>query len=293
MSNPLWREARPSSPHGAKPGGRQRGRDPRVPDDTDYGQVPGYSPTRANDPWADAPTRQLPAQPGATQPGRVPPGSGGQRADWERVAAPRPQGPGGYDAGSAALRLGGSLSGGLGVAIVAASTALGASATMLMGKEPGSILGGFVIIGTIAAAVAVRPQAGRMILPVPALAYVVAAMVTGVIYDRSADTSKTALAINAAQWIADGFFAMALATILAVVLVTARWVLWRRQQPGSPARGRPANQVQPQPNLDDYWSPAPYGSRSVRRQDQYRPPRTDPRRAQQSGPDPYNFSSGA
>jgi hypothetical protein len=293
MSNPLWREARPSSPYGAQPGGRQRGRDPRVPDDTDYGQVPGHSPTQASDPWADAPTRQLPAQPGATQPGRVPPGSGRRREDWERAAAPRPHGPGGYDGGSAALRLGGSLSGGLGVAIVAASTALGASATMLMGKEPGSILGGFVIIGTIAAAVAVRPQAGRVILPVPALAYVVAAMVTGVIYDRSADASKTALAINAAQWIADGFFAMALATILAVVLVTGRWVLWRRQQPGSPARGRPANQVQPQPGLDDYWSPAPYGSRSVQRQDQYWPPRTDPRQAQQSGPDPYNFSSGA
>jgi hypothetical protein len=81
-----------------------------------------------------------------------------------------PRGPLGYaEGGSGGLRLGGSLSGGLGVAIVAASTALGASATMLTGKEPGSILGVFVIIGTLAAAVAVRPQAGRIILPVPAL----------------------------------------------------------------------------------------------------------------------------
>jgi hypothetical protein len=302
MSNPLWRETRPSSPYGTQPGARPRGRDPRVPDETDYGEVPGYFPTQASDPWSDAPTRQLPAQPGATQPGatqpgRVPPGSGGRRGDWERAAAPRPQGAGGYDGGPGALRLGGSLSGGLGVAIVAASTALGASATMLMGKEPGSILGGFVIIGTIAAAVAVRPQAGRVILPVPALAYVVAAMVTGVIYDRSADVSKTALAINAAQWIADGFFAMALATILAVALVTGRWFLWRRGGTIYPARGRPArppaSQGQPQPGLDDYWSPAPYGTGGVRRQDQYWPPRTDPRQERSPGPDPYNFSSGA
>ena len=297
MSNPQWREARPSSQYGGEPGARPRGRDPRVPDDADYGPVPGNPPTRANDPWADAPTRQLPAQHGATQPGRVPRGAGGQRGDWARVAAPRPQDRGGYDGAPGALRLGGSLSGGLGVAIVAASTALGASATMLMGKEPGSILGAFVIIGTVAAAVAVRPQAGRMILPAPALAYLVAAMVTGVIYDRSADASKTALAINAAQWIANGFFAMALATILAVALVTVRWIIWRRDGAVSPASGRPARRpakrAQPQPGPDDYWSPAPHGTRSVRRQDQYWPPRTDPRQAQPPGPDPYNFSSGA
>ena len=158
--------------------------------------------------------------------------------------------------GSGGLRLGGSLSGGLGVAIVAASTALGASATMLTGKEPGSILGVFVIIGTLAAAVAVRPQAGRVILPVPALSYLVAAMVTGVIYDHSADASKTALAINAAQWIANGFFAMLLATVLAVVLVTVRWIFWRRSRPVATApgwqAGPPANQDRRQPVLDDY-----------------------------------------
>jgi hypothetical protein len=313
MSTPQWRESRPSSPYGSEPGARPRGRDPRAADDTDHGPVPGYSPTGPNDPWSDAPTRQLPAQPGATQPGRVARGAGGQRGDWERAAARRPQGPGGPrdprgygpDGGAGAPRLGGSLSGGLGVAIVAASTALGASATMLMGKEPGSILGAFVVIGTAAAAVAVRPQAGRVILPVPALAYIVAAMVTGVIYDRSADASKTALAINAAQWIANGFFAMALATIAAVVIVTGRWIIWRRGETVSPARGRPADQVQPQADLDGYWDPAPYEDtsgtapgaaeswRGVRRQDQYWPPRADPRQAQPPGPDPYNFSSGA
>jgi hypothetical protein len=155
--------------------------------------------------------------------------------------------------GPGGLRLGGSLSGGLGVAIVAASTALGASATMLTGKEPGTILGVFVIIGTLAAAVAVRPEAGRLILPVPALAYLVAALVTGVIYDHSADVSKTALAVNAAQWIANGFFAMFLATLLAVVLVTVRWIFWRRTRPAAPAPAwSPAPQDRTQQMLDDY-----------------------------------------
>jgi len=191
----------------------------------------------------------MPREGGFRRTGR-PPG-GAQRPQRE------PRGPQGYTEGrSGNLRLGGSLSGGLGVAIVAASTALGASATMLTGKEPGSILGVFVIIGTLAAAVAVRPQAGRTILPAPALSYLVAAMVTGVIYDHSADVSKTALAINAAQWIANGFFAMLLATALAVALVTVRWIFWRRSRPVAPASGwpgrTPANQDRGQPGVDDY-----------------------------------------
>ncbi len=254
MSNPLWREARPNSPYGGEPGARPRGRDPRIP---------GNTPTRGDEPWADAPTRRLPAPADAPQPGRMPRGGGLRRTGrppgsaQERQRGPRARRPQGYtEGGSGGLPLGGSLSGGLGVAIVAASTALGASATMLTGKEPGSILGVFVIIGTLAAAVAVRPPAGRIILPVPALSYLVAAMVTGVIYDHSADVSKTALAINAAQWIANGFFAMLLATVLAVALVTVRWIFWRRGRPVAPApgwpAGLPANQDRSQPVVDGY-----------------------------------------
>lgn len=239
MSNPQWREARPNSPYGAEPGARPRGRDARIA---------SHPPTRGDDLWADAPTGRLPA-PDATQPGRMPRQDGGLR----RTGRP----PGGAP-GPGGLRLGGSLSGGLGVAIVAASTALGASATMLTGKEPGSILGIFVIIGTLAATVAVRPQAGRILLPVPTLAYLVAAMVTGVIYDHSADVSKTALAVDAAQWIANGFVAMLIATLLAVVVVTLRWSSWRRSRPAVAAPAWPAGPTAQQdrrpPAGDDYWT---------------------------------------
>jgi len=47
---------------------------------------------------------------------------------------------------------------------------------------------------------------------------------------QAQETLRTALAIGAAQWIASGFFAMAIATVLAVGLVTLRWYLWRRRQ---------------------------------------------------------------
>ena len=131
----------------------------------------------------------------------------------------------------------GSLQGGLGVCLIVASTALGAIVTMVTGHAPGLLLGAFVVIGTIAAALAVRPRAGRIILPVPVLSYLVAALVSGVIYNRGADASQAVLAIGAAQWIADGFFPMALATVVAIGLIAVRWLLWRRHQHAAPSLG--------------------------------------------------------
>ena len=110
---------------------------------------------------------------------------------------------------------------------------------MVTRTAPGPLLGLFVVVGAVAAALAVRPRAGRMIFPVPVLSYMVAALLSGVVYDRSADSSKTALAIAAAQWIANGFFAMALATVLAVVIISVRWYLWRRGRPATRDPGWP------------------------------------------------------
>jgi len=64
------------------------------------------------------------------------------------------------------------------------------------------------------------------------LCYLVAALVSGVIYNHSSDSSQTALAIGAAQWVANGFVAMAIATVLAIALISVRWYLWHRHRPG-------------------------------------------------------------
>ena len=110
---------------------------------------------------------------------------------------------------------------------------------MVTRNAPGPLLGLSVVVGAVAAALAVRPRGGRMIFPVPVLSYMVAALLSGVVYNRSADSSKTALAIAAAQWIANGFFAMALATVLAVVIISVRWYLWRRGRPTTRDPGWP------------------------------------------------------
>ena len=93
------------------------------------------------------------------------------------------------------------------------------------------------MVGAVTASLAVRPKAW-IIFPVPILSYLVAALASGIVFDRS-DTSNTARALAAAQWIANGFFAMALATVLAVVITTVRWYR-RRGRPGTRERGGPS-----------------------------------------------------
>jgi hypothetical protein len=112
----------------------------------------------------------------------------------------------------------------LGVFAVMAATLLGMVITVLSGSEPGLILGIFLIVGTIVAALAVRPGATYLIFPVPAPAYAVAAVIAGLIHDRGADTSLTALVLNAGQWIAAGFIPMTVATALAVLIAGFRWL---------------------------------------------------------------------
>jgi hypothetical protein len=106
---------------------------------------------------------------------------------------------------------------------VIGSAAVGALVTAAAGSGPGLVLGLFVVAGTVAAALAVQPGAVYRIIPVPALSYLVAALLAGMVHDRANGTSSTALAVGAAQWIASGFLAMTAATILAIVITAARW----------------------------------------------------------------------
>lgn len=112
-----------------------------------------------------------------------------------------------------------------GVITVAACTAAGAFATMLTGGEPGGLLGFFVVLGTVAACTAVRSRASYLVIPVPVLAYLVAAMFTGFVDDHIGGASQTMYAIGAVQWIARGFVSMVIATFCAIGIVAIR--LWR------------------------------------------------------------------
>ena len=117
----------------------------------------------------------------------------------------------------------------MGIGLVIGGTSTGLLVTLLAGLGPGTVLGIFLLAGTVAGALAVRPRAVYLLIPVPPLAYVVAATLAGLVHDRAADSSHAALAISAARWMASGFLAMTTATLLAIVVTAVRWAAGRRR----------------------------------------------------------------
>ncbi|HEY2127035.1 MAG TPA: DUF6542 domain-containing protein [Streptosporangiaceae bacterium] len=118
----------------------------------------------------------------------------------------------------------GSRPGWFGVLLVMAGALAGLIGTVLTGSEPGLILAAGLILGTVCGAVAVHPRATYLIIPVPVLAYVVAATVAGLIHDHAIDTSRAALAVGLTQWIAGGFLTMIAATLLTIAIAAIRWL---------------------------------------------------------------------
>jgi hypothetical protein len=155
---------------------------------------------------------------GTRQPLRAVPGAGPGRPDpLERRPAP----------GASSPRWG-ALPANRGIVLIAASALVGTLVTVLTRSDPGFALGLLVVIGTIAASLAVRVRGVYWIIPAPALAYLACAVIAGLIHDRAADASSTELTVNAARWIASGFLPMAVATVLAAGIAAFRWLLSRR-----------------------------------------------------------------
>ena len=137
------------------------------------------------------------------------------------------------------------MAGWAGVAIVAAATLLGVIATVLLKKDPGTLLGGFILVGTVIAGFAVRYNVAYGLIPVPALAYVIGAMIPGYIHERAVITGHLELAAHAAEWIGFGFLSMVAGTIAAIVVTIVRYGWARRSMLTS--RGRAAGRAAGRP----------------------------------------------
>ncbi|HEY1917383.1 MAG TPA: DUF6542 domain-containing protein [Streptosporangiaceae bacterium] len=157
------------------------------------------------------------------------PGSG-RRGPADSRPRGRDDDPRGRDRRQPPPRLWGGLPKGIGVCIVIGFAALGALATAGTNTEPGFLLGAFLVVGTLIAGLAVQPRGVYLIIPAPALCYVIAAVMAGLIHDRSTDGSQAVLAVNGTTWIAGGFFAMCIATVLAILLTLMRWFTQGRRQ---------------------------------------------------------------
>jgi hypothetical protein len=156
-----------------------------------------------------------------------PDGRDGGRARQRGRAPVPPGGPQGLHAGPA-FRWLGTLATRTAAYILLAGTVLGIIGTVVTGREPGFLLGFFVTVGSIVAALGIRRRRLYMLLPLPALFLFLGAVVTGAVHDRAVDTSTTEIGVNFLQWIANVFFAMCVSTILVVVIVAARWLLSRQ-----------------------------------------------------------------
>ncbi len=120
-----------------------------------------------------------------------------------------------------------------GALIVIAAAVIGTAVTAGTHHAPGYLLGGFVVAGTLAAALAVRPRAVYLLIPVPPLAYMVGALTAGLIHQQSAGPGSSGLTVSVAQWIADGFVTMVAATALAAVIAIIRWLGHRNARPAA------------------------------------------------------------
>lgn len=190
MAGPSWRDAEPRQP------------DEREPDTRPFSIELGPRAPAEHARGADRRT--------ADGRGR-PDGRGGRRGVARRRAA----------------RWWGTRQGRLGVLIVIGCAALGAGATVAASLDPGTVLGALIFAGTVAAAFAVRRSAVYQIIPVPALAYLVAALAAGLIHDPGAGGSRTMIITALAQWFASGFLAMVAATAAAIAITVVR-----RRRPG-------------------------------------------------------------
>jgi hypothetical protein len=114
------------------------------------------------------------------------------------------------------------------VIIVSACAVAGIIITLVAGTDPGGGLATLLLIGSAAAALAVRQRHAYLFVPVPALAYLICALIAGMIHDRSVDTSHTVTALNAGAWLGNGFYWMTLATIVVIIIAVARWLRARR-----------------------------------------------------------------
>ena len=165
------------------------------------------------------------------------PGGGPRRVREVTCSVSTASGPAARPAGLAGCRRGPRCS------CSSVGTALGIIVTLVAGQEPGGLLGFFIIVGTIAAALCIRRGKVYLIFPAPALAFFVAAVVTGKVHDAKLGSSTAGLASGFTQWVAGMFFPAVVATIIVVLIGGGRWLLGRQLISGqSPltAGGRPA-----------------------------------------------------
>lgn len=156
--------------------------------------------------------------------GRVPDRTRGRVPDRTRGRVPAPERP---RSGPPAFRWVGRVPAGPSLLIFLGAAVIGAVGTVATHREPGFLLGVTIIVGSCVTALCIRRRSVYLLIPLPALTYLVLSVVTGYIHDRGLGTSKTALAGDITQWLAGGFMSIVLATVLVLLIFGTRLLVSR------------------------------------------------------------------
>ena len=99
---------------------------------------------------------------------------------------------------------------------------------MVSAREPGFLLGFGLIVGSFIASLAIRRHSLYVLIPLPALTYLVLAIVTGYAHDHALGSSTEILGTDFLQWIGGGFSGICVATILVLIVFGTRLVVSRQ-----------------------------------------------------------------
>lgn len=149
----------------------------------------------------------------------------GRVPERTRGRVPVPERP---RSGPPAFRWVGRVPAGLALLIFLIVAVIGAIGTVTAHRDPGSLLGISIIVGACAAALCIRRRSVYLLIPLPALTYLVLSVLAGYFHDRSLGMSKTALAGDFTQWLAGGFTDMVVATVLVLLIFGARLLVSRQ-----------------------------------------------------------------
>ncbi|WP_026411822.1 DUF6542 domain-containing protein [Actinomadura oligospora] len=107
-------------------------------------------------------------------------------------------------------------------ALLGGLTLAGALVDGLGRGGPGLVLGICLVVGSLLAVSLVDPRFVRLVLPMPPLAYAVAAPFAGLVGDAGQMDDPVGLATAAGRWLSAGFVAMASATLLVAAVTVVR-----------------------------------------------------------------------
>jgi hypothetical protein len=167
-------------------------------------------------------SRDVPATAAA---GQAPAGGAAPRArslPGEEASASGKPGPGPFK--TPGLRWVGSWRAGRAALVLFAVALVGLVATIAIGHDPGFLIGAMLVVGSLVAAAGARRRSVHTLIPLPAMCYLVMAVVGGVAKDHAHLNDSKEFATNFLTWIGGGFFGLVAATVLLVLITFVRWL---------------------------------------------------------------------